>query len=160
MECIKNVPVLHYPLQYGCGGHELMRFMSADSFWQKKYSLFNGNYHVGRLFPEKKYVTLLVQSLDLNSPPVIYTYKSNGRVIDSLVIASSCYEVPSGLFRSESTINKDGTIIQVDKINFFQRYKNEEIVLDTTKTIIKTSIYTLKSTGKILLLKRIEKKGK
>ncbi len=103
MECIKNVPVLHYPLQYGCGGHELMRFMSADSFWQKKYSLFNGNYHVGRLFPEKKYVTLLVQSLDLNSPPVIYTYKSNGRVIDSLVIASSCYEVPSGLFRSENT---------------------------------------------------------
>jgi len=137
-----------------------MQFMSADSFWQKSYSLENGLYHAGRLFPERKFITLFVQALDQNSPPAIFTYNDNGKLIDSLIVAKSCYEVPSGLFYFESTIKKDGTVIEVDKINFFPQYENEEVVFDSTKTTIKTLTYSLQVTGKFVLSKIIEKKGK
>jgi hypothetical protein len=153
-------PVRTLPLLFWCGEakveyKDLRQMDTSLSFRYPRFQHFE--YAVGRIFPNRKYVTLVYAAAQWTLHPWIVTFTEKGEQIDSLYLGGSCGRGIGGHSTTFAIIDTNFVISVIDTIENREYDKAFHIIPGKDTTYREVRTHQLDDTGRFIFLNNNKK---
>ena len=151
-EFASSIPILELPVEFNCSaGPEQVDYSRLDSIWLARLVAKGRDYLVGRIPSTEDYVLLAYRMVDDQNFPVLFTFRSDGSVIDSLNVVGDCFDAPDGtILRHSTRINGDRSVSIADTNRSYLSNSQGEIIQSSERVTVKTRHYSLSSSGRFV----------